>query len=186
LKFERVNLNNLSSGCVIWITGLSGAGKTTLANELGNNLKYIGIPYFLLDGDHMRKIFQEDKYEKNYSYEERKKISNKYSRLSLLLASQGYCVITSVISMFEEIYSWNKKNLPGYFEVFLDIPLEELKKRDSKGIYKSFEEGALKNIAGLDLPIQKPADPDMHIIDNGEINYEIITDHIIKMMHKNN
>ena len=185
MKFERVNLNNINSGCVIWITGLSGAGKTTLANKLGNNLKYIGIPFFLLDGDFVRKIFQEDKYEKNYSYEERKKISNKYSRLSLLLASQGYCVITSVISMFEEIYSWNKKNLPGYFEVFLDIPLEELKKRDSKGIYKNFEEGALKNIAGLDLPIQKPADPDMHIIDNDKINVEIITNHIIKIMHKN-
>ena len=88
--------------------------------------------------------------------------------------------------MFEEIYEWNKKNLPGYYEIFLDIPLEELKKRDSKGIYKNFEKGALKNIAGLDLPIQKPADPDMHIIDNDEINYEIITNHIIKMMHKNN
>ena len=109
MKFERVKLNNLNSGCVIWITGLSGAGKTTLANKLGNNLKYIGIPCFLLDGDLVRKVFQEDKYEKNYSYEERKKISNKYSRLSLLLANQGYCVITSVISMFEEIYNWNKK-----------------------------------------------------------------------------
>ena len=51
-------------------------------------------------------------------------MSNKYSRLSLLLANQGYCVITSVISMFEEIYNWNKKNLPGYYEIFLDIPLE--------------------------------------------------------------
>ena len=186
MKFERVKQNSFNSGCVIWITGLSGAGKTTLAEKLGNNLKYIGIPYFLLDGDLVRKIFQEDKYEKNYSYEERKKMSNKYSRLSLLLASQGYCVITSVISMFEEVYNWNKKNLPGYYEIFLDIPLEELKKRDSKGIYKKFEEGNLKNIAGLDLTIQKPTEPDMHIIDNNKINTEIITNFVIKMMHNSN
>ena len=111
-------------------------------------------------------------------------MSNKYSRLSLLLASQGYCVITSVISMFEEIYNWNKKNL----QVTLKFPrysTRGIKKRDSKGIYKSFEEGA-ENIAGLDLAIQKPSDPDMHIIDNDKANVEIITNHIIKMMHKNN
>jgi len=180
-----VNLNNISTGCVIWITGLSGAGKTTLANKLEKNLKFIGIPCILLDGDLVRKIFQEDKYEKNYSYEERKKISNKYSRMSLLLANQGYCVITSVISMFEEIYEWNKKNLPGYYEIFLDIPLEELKKRDSKGIYTKFEKGNLKNIAGLDLAIQKPTAPDMHIRDNDKINEEIITNYVIKMMQKN-
>ena len=57
-----MNLNNINSGCVIWITGLSGAGKTTLANKLGNNLKNIGIPCFLLDGDLVRKVFQEEKY----------------------------------------------------------------------------------------------------------------------------
>ena len=185
MKFDRVKQNSFNNGCVIWITGLSGAGKTTLAKKLGNNLNYIGIPYFLLDGDLVRKIFQEDKYEKNYSCEERKKMSNKYSRLSLLLANQGYCVITSVISMFEEIYNWNKKNLPGYYEIFLDIPLEELKKRDSKGIYKKFAEGNLKNIAGLDLEIQKPTDPDMHIRENDKIDVEIITNYVIKMMNKN-
>ena len=113
-------------------------------------------------------------------------MSNKYSRLSLLLANQGYCVITSVIGMFEDIYNWNKKNLPGYYEIFLDIPLEELKKRDSKGIYKKFEEGNLKNIAGLDLAIQKPTEPNLHIKDNNQANInEIITNFVIKTMHKN-
>ena len=83
----------------------------------------------------MKIVIQMMKIEKN---------AFKYARISLLLANQGFCVITSVIGMFEEIYNWNKKNLPGYYEIFLDIPLEELKKRDSKGIYKKFEEGNLK------------------------------------------
>ena len=68
-----MKLNNLNSGCVIWITGLSGAGKTTLANKLGNNLKYIGIPYFLLDGDHCKKRISRDKYEKTIPMKQEKK-----------------------------------------------------------------------------------------------------------------
>ena len=96
-------------------------------------------------------------------------MSNKYSRLSLLLANQGFCVITSVIGMFEDIYNWNKKNLPGYYEIFLDIPLDELKKEIAKEFIKNLKR-KFKNIAGLDLAIQKPANPNIHIKDNDHLN----------------
>ena len=94
MKFEKIYNSKINNGCVIWITGLSGAGKTTLSKDLGNCLKKIGIPCVLLDGDTIRSIFSEDKDNKDYTNESRKRIALKYSRLSLLLASQGYCVIT--------------------------------------------------------------------------------------------
>tara|TARA_Y100000589_G_scaffold299710_1_gene309325 strand:+ start:121 stop:681 length:561 start_codon:yes stop_codon:yes gene_type:complete len=179
VKFEKIHNSNINTGCVIWITGLSGAGKTTLSKDLGNRLKKIGIPCLLLDGDIIRSIFSEDKDNRHYTYESRKRMAIKYSRLSLILASQGYCVITSVIGMFKEIYSWNKKYLPGYYEIFLDIPICELKKRDPKGIYRKFSLGKINNVAGLDLKIQKPTDPDLHITDCKAINTETIISHVI-------
>ena len=180
MKFEKIYSSKTNNGCVIWITGLSGAGKTTLSKDLGNKLKKIGIPCVLLDGDIIRSIFSEDKDKIDYTNESRKSIAIKYSRLSFILASQGYCVITSVIGMFKEIYSWNKKYLPGYYEIFLDIPICELKKRDPKGIYRKFSLGKINNVAGLDLKIQKPTDPDLHITDCKAINTETIISHVIK------
>ena len=179
MKLEKMCNSKTNHGSVIWITGLSGAGKTTLSKDLGNRLKKNGIPCILLDGDIIRSIFSEDKDERDYTYESRKRMAIKYSRLSLILASQGYCVITSVIGMFKEIYSWNKKNLPGYYEIFLDIPICELKKRDPKGIYKNFALGKITNVAGLDLKIQKPTCSDLQIKDCKAINTEPIISHVI-------
>ena len=179
MKFEKIYNSKINNGCVIWITGLSGAGKTTLSKNLGNSLKKIGIPCILLDGDTVRSIFSEDKDNRDYTNESRKRMAMKYSRLSLLLASQGYCVITSVIGMFKEIYTWNKKNLPGYYEIFLDIPISVLKKRDPKGIYRKFSLGKLTNVAGLDLKIQKPTSSDLQITDCRAINTETIISYVI-------
>ena len=178
MKFEPVNYLKYNSGCVIWITGLSGAGKTTLAHQLILKLRSIGIPCISLDGDNIRTILSEDLNTKNYTLRARKKMAMKYSKLSLLLSSQGFCVITSVIGMFNDVYEWNKNNLPNYFEIFLDIPLHELKKRDSKGIYKKYELGKIKNVAGLDLKIQKPHNPNLHIKKIKQINLEKITNQI--------
>ena len=180
MRFEKIYNSKINNGCVIWITGLSGAGKTTLSKDLGDRLKKIGIPCILLDGDIIRSIFSEDKDDRDYSYDSRKRMAIKYSRLSLTLASLGYCVITSVIGMFKEIYSWNKMYLPGYYEIFLDIPISELKKRDPKGIYRKFSLGKITNVAGLDLKIQKPTNSDLHITDCEAINTEKIISHVIK------
>ena len=179
MKFEKIYNSKINKGCVIWITGLSGAGKTTLSKDLGNKLKKIGIPCVLLDGDIIRSIFSGDKDKIDHTNESRKRMAIKYSRLSFIIASQGYCVITSVIGMFREIYSWNKKHLPGYYEIFLDIPICELKKRDPKGIYRKFSLGKITNVAGLDLKIQKPLNSDLHITDCNSINTKKIISHII-------
>ena len=185
MKFENINKFKINKGCVIWITGLSGAGKTTLAKKIGNNLKKIGVPNILIDGDVMRNIISVNKNNESFTNESRKEMAFKYSQISSELASQGFCVITSVIGMFEDIYTWNRKNLPGYFEVFLDIPLQILKKRDNKGIYKKFAMGKIQNVAGLDLEVQKPAKPNLHIKENNKVDITIINNHVIETMFKN-
>ena len=147
-----------SVGRVIWITGLSGSGKTSLACEviklMAQKAEY---PVIHLDGDDLRKVFIGDKTKvQNYSRESRLTLSMQYARLCKLISYSGSTVIISTISMFKEVYLWNRKNLPRYFEVYLDVPLDELTRRDPKNIYKEFYDGRRNNVAGLDLAIDEP------------------------------
>ena len=144
-------------GKVIWITGLSGAGKTTVANALKQSFKEYGVLSILLDGDILRGILEDDDVKSStFMRKNRIKLSHKYSQLCKNLSSQGFTVIIATVSMFNEIYTWNRKNLPNYFEVFLKVPMKELIKRDPKNIYKNFYLGTINNVAGLDLKVDYP------------------------------
>lgn len=147
---------------VIWTTGLSGAGKTTLALELVKRLRSEGAPVIFLDGDELRKVFgATSNNEKNHGREGRINLALQYSRLCGVLASQGFTVVIATISLFREVHDWNRQNLPGYFEVYLKVPLEELRRRDPKGIYRKHQAGELKHVAGLDLDVDEPEKPDI-------------------------
>lgn len=141
-----------NGGRVIWITGLSGSGKSTLAQILAKNLK---PPVVVLDGDELRDALgavSPGALER----EQRLALARRYGALCKILASQGLTVVIATISMFAEIHAANRSELPGYFEVYLKVPLDELKRRDSKGIYSRFESGGLRNVAGLDLDVDEP------------------------------
>ena len=71
--------------------------------------------------------------------------------------------MVATISLFHVVHDWNRNNIPNYFEIYLDTPMSELKRRDSKGIYSRYEAGEIKNVAGLDLQIEKPTNPDLTI-----------------------
>tara|TARA_A100001035_G_C27424107_1_gene338594 strand:- start:12 stop:551 length:540 start_codon:yes stop_codon:yes gene_type:complete len=145
---------------VIWITGLSGAGKTTLASEVVRLLKskYSNVIY--LDGDELRKIFTPIT-DTPHSRESRLNYANQYSSLCNFLAEQGNIVVIATISLFKEIHLKNKKLIYNYFEVYLKVPIEILIERDSKKIYSSYFDGKLKNISGLDLEIDEPEESDI-------------------------
>jgi adenylylsulfate kinase len=170
-------------GQVIWITGLSGAGKTTVANALNQYLKKYGFMPILLDGDELRKVFN-SKEEENGSYcrEERIIISKKYSLLCKALSAQGFTVIIATVSMFNEIYAWNRINLPNYFEVYLDVPLQELNRRDPKQIYSKFNSGLIKNVSGLDLQVDRPTKADLTVIFQKDQTPNKIIDTIIEKL----
>ena len=105
---------------VIWITGLSGAGKTTLAKEIVNQLTTENIEPILLDGDQLREIFIDSTNQAISSHDRssRLTLALKYSGLARLLSEQGFWVIVATISLFKEVHDWNRKNLKNYYEVF--------------------------------------------------------------------
>jgi cytidine diphosphoramidate kinase len=152
------------AGTVIWITVFSGAGKTTLAKEAASRLRSCGEAVVYLDGDELRAVFGAvSANAQNHGREARLTLAMQYAHLCYVLAQQGLTVVIATISLFREVHAWNRKNLPGYLEVYLRTPLAELRRRDPKGIYRRFDAGDLTNVAGLDLQVDEPECADLVI-----------------------
>ena len=93
---------------------------------------------------------------RNHGREGRLALAFQYAHLCRVIAGQGLTVVIATISLFREIHAWNRANLPGYFEVYLKVPVDELRRRDPKSIYRRFSAGELQDVAGLDLPVDEP------------------------------
>ena len=130
-----------------WITGLSAAGKTTLSTLLVEYLRKNKIEVVHFDGDDLREVFSDYGNSKT----DRLKRAKKFSKLCKLIIDQGFSVVIGIIGLSHELQEWNRKNIDNYIEIFLDIPLTELEKRDPKGIYRDAREGKIKNVYGFDL-----------------------------------
>jgi adenylylsulfate kinase-like enzyme len=148
-------------GRVFWITGLSAAGKTTIGRALASHLRASGGHVVFLDGDTLRAVSND----LCYSAENRRSAAMRNGMLCRMLAEQGMDVVCSTISLFHEVQRWNRENIPRYNEIFVRVPLEELKRRDIKGIYSAANNGGGSNIVGLDIPAETPAAPHL-ILDN--------------------
>lgn len=85
----------------------------------------------------------------------------RYARLCREVASQGIDVVCATVSMFHEVRRWNRTHIPGYVEIFLDVPIEELRRRDAKGLYGAYQRGEIANVVGLDLEPELPEHPDL-------------------------
>ena len=153
---------------IIWITGISGAGKTTVSQLLHEHFVNQANQLILLDGDQLRDVFWEKGESGGYSRSDRLSLALKYSKLCKLLSSQNVDVIIATISMFEEVFAWNRDNLKNYFEVYLRVPQEVVMDRDAKGLYKKYLSGKSKNVAGFDLAVDEPRRPDLVINNFGK------------------
>lgn len=148
-------MNSFADGGVIWLTGLSGAGKSTVAELLDERLRVAGVPPILLDGDRLRTIMP---VRMGYAREDRRRLARSYSGLAAELAGQGHLVICATISLFHEVHTWNRAHLPNYLEVWLRVPAPELRARTVP--YR----GCL-DVVGADILPEFPLRPDL-VIDN--------------------
>jgi adenylylsulfate kinase len=167
-------------GQVVWITGLSGAGKSTLAQAFVDGLRSHGHSVVLLDGDELRDVFGATAANtKNHGREGRLALALQYAHLCRVIAAQGHTVVIATISLFSEVHAWNRTHLPGYFEVYLKVPVAELRRRDPKGIYRRFDAGELDNVAGLDLPIDEPDAADWVVEFDPDRSIQTLTDNLL-------
>ncbi len=161
-----------SPGRVFWITGLSGAGKTTLGRELCSRLRAEGRPVTFLDGDALRSAIAEDL---GHSEGDRRRSAMRNARLCRLLAEQGTDVVCATISLFHQVQRWNRENIPCYREIYLRVPVDELRRRDSKGIYA----GAQRDVVGIDVPAEAPKAPDLVLDNYGPLDVAAAVDRIL-------
>lgn len=167
-------------GVVFWLTGLSGSGKTTIGTELALRLRAQEYPVIFLDGDILREMsantFGHDR-------DQRLQASLMYARLCNMIAAQNVHVVCATISLFHQTQLWNRKNIPNYLEIFVDVPLSELVKRDPKKIYSRAQAGELKNVVGIDIVPEYPQKPDLIIKNHGDVPVKQAVDDIIKLFN---
>ncbi|MBE6086957.1 MAG: adenylyl-sulfate kinase [Clostridium beijerinckii] len=156
-------------GIVYWITGLSGAGKTTIGKLLYEKLKNEKDNVVFLDGDILREIFGGDL---GYSVEDRKKSAMRNSRICKELSEQGIDVVCTTISMFDECRKWNRENIKSYKEIYIKVPMKQLIQRDQKGLYSRALKGQVKNVMGIDIDFEEPKNPNITICNDGSIEPE--------------
>jgi adenylylsulfate kinase-like enzyme len=147
------------SGGVLWLTGLSGAGKSTVADLCVAALRRAGEALLLLDGNEVREAV--DDPAAGFCREGRLKAAARMSRLARLAARQGLIAVVPTISLFHEIQTWNRANLPSYVEVYLRVPLSEVEARDPRGLYAARRAGDSSPLWGIDIPIEEPREPDL-------------------------
>lgn len=157
---------------VYWITGLSGAGKTSIGTLLYEEIRQKYLNTVFLDGDVLREVFGNDL---GYARGERVKCAMRYARLCKMLQEQEMNVICCTISMFDEIRDWNRQNIENYREIYVKVSMEVLTKRNQKGLY-----GNGGQVAGIQVDIEEPKNPDLILDNEGNTDILELVDNIVE------
>ena len=181
-KKTRSELNS-QKPCVVWFTGLSGSGKSTIANILEQKLHTAGKRTYLLDGDNVRHGLNKDL---GFTDTDRVENIRRVAEVSKLMVDAGLITLVSFISPFKSERQMAKDLLSSdeFFEIFVSTSLEECEKRDPKGLYKKARAGELKNFTGIDSSYEKPENPDL-VLDTNSTNAEELADQIINFLQVN-
>ena len=162
---------------VIWITGLSGAGKTTICDavraRLDNRLPHLVI----LDGDAIRDVFGNA-----LGFKEKDRVVqiNRLQRLAKMLSDQGLVVLVAALYSHPDLLAWNRANLNGYFEVYLDASIEDVRARDPKGLYGKAAAGQMLDVVGIDIDWRPPSSPDLVLDTSGREPVDVSVERLIR------
>ncbi|MFZ4539955.1 adenylyl-sulfate kinase, partial [Propionivibrio sp.] len=161
----------------IWFTGLSGSGKSTIANALEKRLHAEGRHTYLLDGDNVRHGLN-----RNLGFTEADRVENirRVAEVARLMVDAGLIVLVSLISPFESERRKARQLFDAgeFVEVFVDTPLEECERHDVKGLYAKARQGELKNFTGIDSPYEVPRQADMHLL-TSQLSLAQCVDHLM-------
>ncbi|MGF1738565.1 adenylyl-sulfate kinase [Photobacterium satsumensis] len=148
--------------CVLWFTGLSGAGKSTVAGALEHRLAELGYHTYLLDGDNVRHGLCQDL---GFSAEDRRENIRRIGEVAKLMADAGLIALSAFISPHRHERQLVRDMLPSgeFLEVFVDTPLDECERRDPKGLYKKARAGEIKQFTGIDSEYEQPLKAEIHL-----------------------
>ena len=169
----------MEQGFCIWLTGLSGAGKTTIAQEISKRLKksrHIEV----MDGDEIRRGLSSDL---GFSKEDRNEHNKRVIFCAKLLARNGVIVIVALISPYRETRAYAKEQVQNTFEVFVKAPLDVCIERDPKGLYKKALAGEIKQFTGIDDPYEEPLKADV-VVETDKEDVKESVDKILAVIHK--
>jgi len=190
---EREKLNG-HAGCVVWFTGLSACGKSTVANLLDHKLHSLGVRSFVLDGDNIRhglnagpgmlKERHGEEYSKRFglgfSSQDREENIRRIGTVAKLFCDAGTVAITAFISPYRVDRDRVRESLAkgDFIEVFVDAPLEVCEARDPKGLYKKARAGELRGFTGIDDPYESPENPEL-VLDAGQKPPQELADEVL-------
>ncbi|MEJ7835959.1 sulfate adenylyltransferase subunit CysN [Xanthomonas oryzae pv. oryzae] len=165
---------------VLWFTGLSGAGKSTVANLVDKRLHALGYHTFILDGDNVRHGLNRDL---GFTDEDRVENIRRVAEVARLMADAGLIVLVSFISPFraERQLARERFDQGEFVEVFVDVPLAVAESRDVKGLYRKARAGQIPNFTGIDSPYEAPETPEIHLHADGE-NVEALARHVLEYL----
>jgi adenylylsulfate kinase len=167
-------------GCVIWMTGLSGSGKSSLAAEMERRLMNQGVHCFVLDGDNVRHGLNADL---GFSDEDRKENIRRVGEVARLFVNAGLVVLTSFISPFREDRSSVRSlfSKGTFFEIYVRCPLDLCESRDPKGLYARARKGEITEFTGIDSPYEEPENPEL-VLDTSELPLEDCAGRIMEIL----
>lgn len=191
-------------GCVVWFTGLSGSGKSTVANCVDSKLNELGAPSFVLDGDNvrhtlnaspeiLRKRYSEEfakRFGLTFSAEDREENIRRISGVAEIFCSAGIVTLTAFVSPYRRDRDMARELIEAgggegdFVEVFVDTPLEICESRDPKGLYKKARAGELKGFTGIDDPYEAPNKPEITLA-GGAADVEELADQVIDWLKAN-
>jgi adenylylsulfate kinase len=142
---------------VLWFTGLSGSGKSTIAVRVHQELRRRGVAVEYIDGDALREVFPNT----GFTREEREEHLRRTGYMASRLAAHGVTVVASFVSPYRESRDFIRRHCPGFVEIYVATPLEECERRDVKGLYARARRGEIRNFTGIDDPYEPPEHPEL-------------------------